>query len=286
MLREFLTEKYGAYVTDHLLTNDNEPRLDKIDKDSLEGQEAVTNHLRSLRDDAGNRLVPDEYLKVDWGMDFSSWLGPFNGKHDVMLIGAEPHIANNYQLVYDFGLRGDEDVRGAALRYEANNNDIWHYIAKNFASDNSLENKAEFIERCYITDLCHIVPKECGQVDSICAKLGIPGKEWEEFRAKVARQFLVREVEVVKPKLIVLHGGASRDFFQGTLGVEFSSWEKIAGWRGSVSKGTFSGATVLGIPHLKGQVLNELWRSKSDERVNSVRQIIQDFLKPGVEEGA
>jgi hypothetical protein len=281
MIREFLNYKYGHFVTNELLTAKHEVIWDNMNKDGYTEQAEVKSHLRKLCDAEGNRLVPDEFLTVDWGMDFSSWIGEFTGGKDYFFIGAEPHITSNYQLVYDFGNRKGRDLDEVALGYADNKNDIWHYIVNNFVANPTVDSKIGFLKRCYITDLCHLVPKGCGQVDDIAKKLNITRKRWEEFRRKIARSFLRNEIETAKPKFIVLHGAASRNFFSYEFGVEFKG-KVIDGWTHCVFEGELEGRRIIAVPHLKGQMLNELWRSKRHpERRESVRAIIQEFLASG-----
>lgn len=99
-------------------------------------------------------------------MDFSGWLGKIDHPKDFLIIGAEPHICKNYQVVYGFGTNSEENINTTAIKYADDQKDIWHYILKNFNTDQSDIGKIDFLKKCYITDLCHIVPKNCGTVDS------------------------------------------------------------------------------------------------------------------------
>lgn len=281
MIREFLNYKYGEFVTTKFLSSNNEVIWDYRNPDGVNEQLEVKKHLKELRDSQGNRLVPDKFLSIDWGMDFSSWLGEFKTKKEYLFIGAEPHINHNYQLVYDFGNRNGEDLKTTAINYAKNQNDIWHYIVKNFAIDS--ESELSVLQKCYITDLCPFVPKGCGQVKDIQNKLGITKKEWDQFRSRIAMHFLEKEVNAVNPKFIVLHGEPSRTFFNDKLlavPLHFKKEDEIGNWKRYVYKGKMKEVKIIAIPHLKGQILNELWRSKKHpERIESIKNIIQDFIK-------
>ena len=158
MIRDFLNFKYGEFVTNAFLTSHNEVLWDNFNKDGTNEQLEVKKHLREIKDSQGNRIVSDKFLEIEWGMDFSSWIGEFNTGKDFLFIGAEPHIYKNYQLVYDFGNRNGYDLRSIAVKYAEDVNDIWHYVVKNFVNDLNDEIKLSFLNKCYITDLCHLVP--------------------------------------------------------------------------------------------------------------------------------
>ena len=285
MIRDFLVTKYGEFVTSKLLTSKNEVIWDNKNGNGVEEQSQIKKYLKELKDSKGEKLVPDEYLNVDWGMDFSSWIGEFDNGKDFIFIGAEPHISNNYQLVYDFGNRNDKDINNVALEYADNPDDIWYYIFRIFSNYLSAEGKISFLKRCYITDLCHIVPKGCGTVDTIIKRLKITKKDWFKFRSCIAKQLLLKEIETVKPKIIVLHGASSRHFFNDELNIKLRQSEEIGNWKRFVYKGEFNGVKIIAIPHLKGQILNELWRSQiHPERPESIKKTIQEFVNGNVRE--
>lgn len=280
MIRKVLEKKYGKFVTDKLMTNNNEVMVENFNRDDSEHQKQVIDHLRRLKDIDGENLVPESFFvkNIEWGMDFSGWIGRLDIRKEFLFIGAEPHIWKNYQVVYSFGTKKHEDLSQTALTYANNAKDIWFYILKNFNTDQSDEGKVDFLNRCYITDLCHIVPKNCGQVDVICKTLNIKKSEWHSFRSNVAKNFLMKEIESVNPKFIVLHGSVAKDFFKKELGVEFTEKLQIADWNRFIRIGKMGTQTVIAIPHLKGQVLNELWRSKKyPERPKAAKEIIQEI---------
>ena len=283
MIRKVLRDKYGEFVVGQMLTSADEVIWDNYNADGPGEQGAVREHIRMIRDAYGC-IVPETFLKVDWGMDFSSWLGPFNGRKDFMFVGAEPHISKNYQLVYDFGVRQNEfgsDVNANALFYAMGRKDIWYYLVKNFVTNPEDDTAiVDFLTNVYITDLCHIVPKGCGQVNQIETKLNIKAKEWRELRTRIAMRFLPEEIEAVNPRFIVLHGLASRSFVAKNLPVSWAKPIPIDDYSNRhVYHGMLNERKVIAIPHLKGQILNELWRSKNERRRNSIRSIIQDLVQ-------
>jgi len=278
MIREFLEEKYGKFVTDQFLNDRNEVIRENLNEDGIDEQKEVIRVLKESKDISGKTLVPDFFWnqKVEWGFDFSSWIGNFNNK-DFFFIGAEPHIWKNYQLVYDFGNYKDMSLTETAHEHYERVTDIWHYLTKIFVEDPTDRSAiTEFLNKCYITDLCHIVPKGCGQVKDICKALSIKSGDWKRFRSSVAKKYLLREIEVVNPKYVILHGNPSRDFFQTELGLQFTADYKIDNSIYSIKTGELNGYKIISIPHLKGDVRNKLWRCESyKERPISAKNIIQ-----------
>lgn len=280
MVREFLEEKYGKLITDSLLNDKNEVIHENFNKDGIEEQRELVRVLKELKNLAGTNLVPDNFWKekVEWGFDFSSWIGDFNNK-DFFFIGAEPHIGNNFQLVYDFGNFKDLSLTETALKHYKRDSDIWFYLTQIFVSELTDENITNFLKRCYITDLCHIVPKNCGQVQDICTKLSIKPVEWKKFRTSVAKRFLLKEIKAVNPKYVILHGNPSRNFFQSELGLKFTGDYKIENSIYSIKTGELNGYKIISIPHLKGDVRNKLWKCiKYPERPESAKRILNDLI--------
>jgi len=281
MIRKFLEEKYGKFITDKFLNDRNEVIYENFDRDGIEEQNEVIRVLKESKDISGRNLVSDFFWnnKVDWGFDFSSWIGNFNYK-DFFFIGAEPHIGNNYQLVYDFGNFSGLTLKETALKHYKRDTDIWFYLTQIFVSELTDENITHFLNKCYITDLCHVVPKNCGQVKDICEKLSIKSGEWKKFRSSVAKRYLLKEIEAVDPKYVILHGNPSRDFFQSELGLQFTGDYKIENSIYSIKTGELAGYKIISIPHLKGDVRNKLWKCvKYPERPESAKKILNELIK-------
>ena len=285
MIKEFLIEKYGSFVTNCFLTEQNEVIYDNRNEDGVKEQEEVIKVLEALKTAEGESLVPESFLKKDvqWGFDFSSWIGSYDNK-EFFFVGSEPHIQSNYQLVYDFGnLKGKTLNETAKYHYEKQS-DIWYYLTEIFVDDLIEENITSFLSKCYITDLCHIVPKHCGQVKDICRKLDIKPGEWKQFRNSVAQRFLLKEIEVVNPKYVILHGNPAREFFQDKLGMIVTGNYPIDKSRYSIKTGNLNGWQVLSIPHLKGDVRNKLWKCKKyPERPKSAKRILNSIVNSEIE---
>lgn len=296
---DFLEKKYGKHVTEKLV-EDGKVYLNNINKKDIKEQEEVMKHIENLTDENGEKILPENFLfkKWEWGMDFSSWLGSIETKKKFMFIGAEPHLSNNYQLVYDFGSYREKSVEKSAICHynRDKGRDIWNYLTDIFVDDLndnaefSVEDEkkiAEFLSQCYITDLCHIVPKCCGQVNKITEKLNIEKGEWNIFRTKVANTFLLDEINAVNPEFIILHGNAARNHFIKKTETTFaehkfahSPYKILEGEIKIEDKknGEFNTYKIISIPHLKGDMRNKLWRCKKyKERPKEAKRILREL---------
>jgi len=279
MIKKFLIKKYGNYITEELLTKNNEVVIDNIANFENNQQNKVIELLKELNASLGNDLIPLNFFntKIEWGVDFSSWIGEFNNGKDFMFIGSEPHINVNYQLVYDFGnIKGKTLTEIAKTHYERD--DIWYNLTNIFVDKLNDENITNFLEKCYITDLCHIVPKKCGKVDDITKKLSITKNMWNKFRTAIAEKFLLEEIKIVNPKYVILHGANARDFFNEKLGVKYEEQHKI-NEKHFIRVGKIDKYKVIAIPHLKGSVLNEIWKNKEHPEIpKRAKEILKNIV--------
>ena len=205
-----------------------------------------------------------------------------------MIIGAEPHVWRNYQLVYNFGnFSGKTTDESAQLHFagKSTQEKIFSYLPSIFVDDISNQNKiTQFLEKCYITDLCHIVPKGCGQVKDIIKALSIIPKEWDKFRRSIAETFLRKEIAEVCPKYIILHGKPSREFFEKVFKVEYESKYEIEDSADTILTGKYFNDGqeffVISIPHLAGDRKNKLWLCKKwPKRPISAKNILNNLIK-------
>ena len=303
-LKELLLEKYGSFVVETLLNDKEEVLLDKsYNKESQNEVKAhldltVKNLLKDLPLEKMN--IPYSHVKeeikegqvifekmakgeaINWGMDFSSWLGNFsNPRKDIMIVGAEPNVGeNDFQLVYDFGSRSGEEYIESARKFAKKEEDIWHTLTNLFVDDLENDNKVlEFLSRCYITDMCHIVPQKCGMIKGISKKLLIEQREWKKFRIAIAHKFLISEIFIIRPKLLILHGAVSREFIRHYIN-GFRNPEIKISPRYNIRVGDWEidedlTIKVIAIPHLKGSNKNVVWRNK--ETVAKAKQVITEI---------
>ena len=286
-MKETLENKYGKFVTSKLLNSKNEVLLNNINQSGEIEQQEILNHLKSIRDFENNPLLPKKLFqnKVKWGFDFSGWIGPLqNNNKEFMLIGAEPNINHNYQIVYGFGTEKNGNTYETALKHyntkwTKTTRDIWGIIVDMFSKLNDNDSIVKFLSKCYITDLCHFVPQGCSNINAISEKLGITTQEWKSLRSKSAHLFLKNEILTLSPKVIILHGQAARNFFIREFKQHIIKEHKIENSNFTISEGEWHKIKVIGIPHLSGDVRNKLWRCrKFEERAKSARNIIQKIL--------
>ena len=284
MIREFLNRKYGKYVTSVLLDANNKVWYGSKDKE--DAQIEVINHLKNLTNSKNEKLIPTTFLEnnnVKWGLDFSSWFGEFKtAEKEYFFIGAEPHIEKNFQLVYDFGSYSD-DLDESSKYYLNEKSHIWHDLINIFVEDSTkTDDITNFLQKCYITDLCHFVPQNCGQVQKICKILSIKKGDWDKLRKEVAIEFLLEEISIVQPKYIFLHGNSSRNFFQQHLNETEYLIDSKSGFKIIEGKINIKGKDykIISLPHLKGEMTNKLWRCKIyPERPKRAKEIIKQLVK-------
>lgn len=275
MIRNFLEEKYGSPITNQLMTPNKEVIWDKSGNNA-ESQLHVRNHLLQL-----GELIPPNFMdnSIEWGMDFSSWIGEFNNDKEYFFIGAEPHLDKDFQLVYDFGNITGKSLTETAMSHYGRKNDIWFYLTQIFDDELSVKSITTFLSKCYITDLCHLVPKGCGQVPGIVKKLSIRNKDWSKFRTDMAKRFLVEEIKVVHPKFIILHGNVARNFFNKEIGVNYTTTHPIEDSKWNILSGEFEGYKIISMPHLKGDMKNKLWKCNvKPRRFQSAKRILNDLI--------
>jgi hypothetical protein len=286
-MKNILEKKYGQFVTSKLLCSKTEVLLNNINKSGIIEQQEVLNHLKSIRDIENNPLIPSKFFQnnVKWGFDFSGWIGSLQSESkEFMLIGAEPNINHNYQIVYDFGTEKGVNIYETALKHyntkwTKTTRDIWGIMVDMFSEYNDNDSVVEFLSKCYMTDLCHFVPQGCSNIEAISKKLGVTKTEWKSLRSKSAQLFLKDEILTLSPKVIVLHGEAARSFFIKEFKQVVLKNYKIENSNFTISEGEWNNIKVIGIPHLSGDVRNKLWRCrKFEERAESARNIIQKIL--------
>lgn len=272
-IRNALIHKYGEFVTSKMTQGTNSVFLENNDFSNDVSQEEVVKYIKSMRNRLGNPIVPNELFdsNIEWGFDFSGWIGELTANKSIMIIGAEPSISANFQIVYEFGNNRNESLEEIALKQYNSGNKIWNYLVKIFADGISTTEILDFLDKVYICDLCHFVPKKCGSVEKICETLNIQKREWSKIRKEVANTYLIPEIEAVNPNFILLHGNPSRNFFKRELKVKFSE-TPIGNSIYKVLDGYLGKYKVISIPHLGGQNIYKIWKYKEYEKVGEVRE--------------
>lgn len=271
-LRDFLNEKYGEFIVSDILTKDNKVMATKEKRDD-ESKRAVKEQMKKfVKEDL---LGETDYKKIEeWSFDFSAWMGKFEPKgKEVMIVGLEPHIQENaYQTIYWFGEKSNNDIREDnplnKLCFRFLNRLCFLFNEEKKFKNNELDKK--ILQKFYITDLCHFTPKGNGnQIQGV--------SNWKDIRKKVADKFLKKEIEIVKPKIILAQGRDVFKFFEKELALSDIKVQKIeTGYKSPkeyrISFATYENIKVIGIPHLgsKHNLPNKFWKNK----ITVVKKII------------
>ena len=283
---KILERKYGVFITNKLLNANKEVCLSRCNLDGVLEQKEVIKHIKTLKDVDGVQLVPDHFFKnkIEWGFDYSGWIGSLDSDKKYIFIGAEPNINHNYKVTYDFGTIDGMSAEQVALKHyntkwTKTTRDIWNIIADMMAESQDEKTKIDFLKSSYITDLCHFVPKGCGNVSQICDKLEISKSEWKSMRSKCAKSFLAEEILGLNPEAVILHGTQSRKFFLEHFGIQDINIHKIESSILKIIEGSWKGIKILSIPHLSGDIRNKLWKCRAHpQRPISAFRIIQKIL--------
>lgn len=201
--RKFVEGKFGSHVVDKILSS---PRLELTSTGDKESQEKVASHIVLLEKNM-NFSAPN-----GWGFDFPGWVGNLeksNGdyRREIMVIGMEPHIeGRDFQVTY--GLVETDENEFMELDW-GNNTALWQRLYGMFASEEESYKSRAFLERFYITDLCHFAPK--GK-----AKL-VKDNNWKKIRTSIASKFLSDEIALISPEIIVSQSGPVAGFVDNCI---------------------------------------------------------------------
>jgi len=220
-IAEFIKSKYGEEIFKNSFDPDKQQMKSFSDLEPLKrclSKEQSQSIVRDINKKIGDelkegKLKEEDINKHEWAFDLPAWVGPFaQGK--IMLIGLEPHIeGHNYQLTYDIDVvalqKDKSDRRSKPWKF-------WERVielTRNGEFPDSESEWTEFFGQFYVTDLCHFAPK--GR-QSLIGNI----KNWSNVRKETARRFLVQEIDIVKPKMIITHGRDAAEQLCIALGME------------------------------------------------------------------
>ena len=177
-----------------------------------------------------------------------------------------------FQVVYEFHSRdGESDENTARAYYEDSQNarikPIWLRLADLFTENEG--NKHLTLLKIYLADLCHFAPNGIGSTRTISQKIG----RWRDIREKVARQMLLEEIKVVKPKLIVCQGRDSfetlKTLLQPTLHEPFpveTDYKRPKQYAMKLAR-LSDGTRIMGLPHLGSShnMVNTFWKKNLEK---------------------
>jgi hypothetical protein len=302
----FFYQKFGKEITERLLDKDLVLDRGKIsihkEKDLSGTHPTVSVQMEKLielgclsKEDFENQNIKG------WAFDFPGWIGALNvdkpSFKDIMIIGLEPHVDNNdFQIVYELADRTRKPT------FTVRNNEIfcdgsskphvmWSNAVKILSSDNQYteiftnnnqEVLYEVLNKIYITDLCHFAPM--GNANKI---KNLKWKGSNGIRTKTAEKFLLDEIRLINPKLIIAHGNDVINTLRSFLNTEESHWisgynelnhnRKVSGlkylpW---TAKLTFCNCNFLAVPHLASGIPQaaNFYRNHIDELKKYLKDI-------------
>jgi hypothetical protein len=294
MIGNFFQDKYGKEICDKLLKN-NQLLPENIKDKNCEDQSHVKKHIEIIKDD----LKLETKLKVNetnWAFDFSGWLGKLENNNNLkkyMIVGLEPHVERyDFQVTYGlsdktpqgnqrFSIGGIEDE--GVINCKDDSSVIWTNLFKIMASDEQIndvfKNKNEkvmidFLNQFYITDLCHFAPQDkANAINDI--------KDWKKIRRKVALHFLKREIELVKPEIIITQGNGVFSELKSILKFNVSNSYPLSfgknNWSVKTGQCKENKYKVLSIPHFGSALTNKIFYMNNLDLVRDV--LITNGLK-------
>ncbi len=270
MIDRLFKEKYGEEIYSELV-NDFQIIAQNIREKNEIDQLKVKNHLAIIN----NRLDLNlDIHNTNWAFDFSGWTGKLRNGNDqlkkYMIVGLEPHV-ERYDFQVTYGLSDKTPQGSQRFELDLNNefeikcNDdsslIWSNLFKIMASfnqQNELLKKGneqimfDFLDKFYIVDLCHFAPQDK-------AKAINDVKDWDKIRFKVASHYLTKEIDIIKPKVIITQGnGVFKELKKILNFKETKSYPLKFGkntWSVKTGEDYNNGFKVLSIPHF-GTILN------------------------------
>jgi hypothetical protein len=247
--------------------------------------------FENIISDASNKEV-EKNDKKNWAFDFPGWLGSIKDGKLIMIIGQEPNVQNPpIQIVYGFHQNKDDDKDSAAKRLfddgriaeennekKAGHKKLWFRVSELLKG--TFGNQVEVLQECYITDICHFAPSNCGTVKTINSILANNNtQKWEDIRSKVLEKYLRKEIEALSPKIIICQSDITYRTVTKILNTiehkEFQMKYPKKGYKIRFSKWE-NNITVIGVPHIGSNfnITNKFWR----HHISDVKNLIMNEL--------
>jgi hypothetical protein len=271
---EILEKKYGAEITHELVKDGRVYHPQEFEERRKELSEKQMQMLENANLISKSEI--EAFKERGWGFDFSGWLGQFDemkGK-EIMVIGSEPHIVHPfYQIVYEFCSWGGKNDEETAKEYferisrptGSEVKPIWLRLANLFSNDKT--DKHLLLLKVYIADLCHFAPNDMGSSKNISKEMN---NGWWRIREQVARELLLEEIRVVKPKIIVAQGGDAFNMLRKLVPTDVQGHAEVeTGYkrprRYFIKFGIWDdGTKIVGLPHLGSSynLVDNFWERK------------------------
>lgn len=207
--KQFLIENFGEYNVNRLYKNGE---LNKgKSSDLYEGDYSENrNQILKIADKKFHSIVENN----NWVFDFPGWVGKLDFSNDcvkeIMVIGMEPHIGFPRTIQATYGLRETNENEFSELDEYKPNSLLWKNLNSIFGKSADYRSR-NFLESIYITDLCHFaISGNANEVLKI--------KEWNSIRYQNASKYILRTIQLIKPKFIVSQGNIVSNFVDEILG--------------------------------------------------------------------
>jgi hypothetical protein len=221
-------------------------------------------------------VVKTKYPANSWSIDFPGWIGSFDeqkGKK-VMVIGSEPHIHFEYlQTVYAF------NNSKQASDFIDNDHPIFRFLSA-ILTDRFKLSREEVLKECYLTDLFPLAPfrgngVSVGSVDKI--QLLLSGANWLSIRSAFARNGLPKEIEGVKPELIVTQGVTVLGEVMNILGIKSGMTAvpivPVKGKRQFIRKVEWNGIPIISVPHIGSSRMRTFWNNN----IKQIKKVVSEI---------
>jgi len=276
--KDLIKQKFGDGIYKNLCSDDLSLKPENLNLQE-DYKKAVNDQIMHLSAKYFNSKLSKS---LQWAFDFPGWLGKldFNKENvkDIMIVGLEPHIIDRYYniaygLFEDSGCpkikKAGEDFKielsDRAKDYRKSASRFWEIMLSVFANEETLkeiksgngEVLIRELNRFYCTDLCYFTVQ--GDTSAIRQ---VPG--WGNIRKIAASTFLFSEIKYIKPKLVVMQGGAgiflfSEMLFNNMNPETFNSKYRIENKYKNIPCYYRSDHNVLFIPHSSTQN-GDFWR--------------------------
>ncbi len=285
MIEQFFEEKYGKEICANLF-NDNQLLAENIKAKNEHDQLLVKTHVDKINQDLNLHL---DVYNNNWAFDFSGWLGKLETREQhlkkYMIIGLEPHVERyDYQITYGLSEKAPNGQKRFTVNLENKfeigcENDsslIWTNLFKILANNDQIEevlnkgNEKEmkiFLNQFYIADLCHFAPQDK-------AKAVHDIKDWKKIRYEVALHFLKKEIDLIKPEIIITQGnGVFKELKRILRFNESNSYPIGFGkntWLVKRGQEVNSNYEIISIPHFGTELNYKTFYMKNRESVKKI----------------
>ena len=255
-----LVDMFGEDIVNSMLNNNFSLNSKGLSESS---QEIIQNHLNMI-----SRKLDIDILETykEWVFDFPGWVGCLdfsngNPARELIVIGEDPHLTGNlssFDVYCAYGMCHERVLL---------NERLWQIVPYAFGHNNSINIKdnMECLKNYYATDLCYMSPKGVSAEEKKTSVL------LRKIRARIGKSFVLRQIEIIKPKYVVCNGSTSYEYLKKNIFTSCSNERKEEFTHKIRKKSVYlkafdtdSGVIVLSFPHFT-KSHNGFWNKSSKE---------------------